>query len=142
LNRINQTRLRHHEPRTTIAQNVFELKPSRSRVNWNHDSPKPAAAKDDLHKLHAIAAEQCYMVATFDTVGRKRSGSARGNGDGIVTGPGSSPVGEEGATSVPRHPGGEECRKGTNYRNCRPPKALLSICSINNCRFHKCLLCM
>jgi hypothetical protein len=121
---------------------VFELKPSRSRVDWNHDSAKPTAGKDDLHKLRAIAAEQCNVVASLDAMRRKRSGSARGDGYGIATGPCCSPVGEEGAASVPRHPRGEQRREGTTYRRCGLLKALPCICRINNWRFHKRLLCM
>ena len=66
--------LDHHQSRTAIAQDVFQLCATRRDIDGNRDGAKPAAAQYREQKLGPVAAHDGDAVAGLDAGRSERSG--------------------------------------------------------------------
>ena len=63
MNNIDEMRFGDEQARAAVTKDMFELRAARGRVDRNDDSSKPSAAKDHLHELDPVPAEQRDVIA-------------------------------------------------------------------------------
>ena len=96
-----QSALDDHQARTAIAEDVLELRASRSGIDRNSDRTQPAAAKNCEQQFRPVAAHDGDPVAGLDTCLRERAGITCGCGTCLGVSQGLAADGYQAAVTIP-----------------------------------------